>query len=86
VKIHSHPGYYRKFSSTDDQSDRVLFDSVSSLLGDALPHASVVMLPDGEMFGRVLVAGEIVQPLSLITVTGSDLRLYGAGADASASN
>ena len=85
VKIHSHPGYYRKFSSADDQSDRALYDSVSSLLGDALPHASVVMLPDGQMFGRVVAAGEIVQPLSSITVTGSDLKLYGAGADASTS-
>ena len=78
VKIHSHPGYYRKFSSTDDQSDQVLFGSISNLLGDALPHGSVVMLPDGEMFGRVLAAGEVVQSLSSITFTGSDLRLYGA--------
>jgi hypothetical protein len=43
------------------------------------------MLPDGQMFGRVVAAGEIVQPLSSITVTGSDLKLYGAGADASTS-
>src|SRR6266851_3818584 len=70
VKIHSHPGYYRRFSTTDDESDRVLFNSVSSLLGDNLPHVSVVMLPDGEMFGRVLADGEVIQPLSLITVTG----------------
>jgi len=77
VKTHSHSGYYRKFSTTDDESDRLLFNSVSSLLGDNLPHASVVMLPDGEMFGRVLADGEVIQPLSLISVTGSDLRLFG---------
>src|ERR1035438_1008725 len=54
VKVHSHGIDYRKFSETDNRSDQGLFASVTSLLNDGLPHASVIMLQDGEVFGRVL--------------------------------
>jgi hypothetical protein len=55
LKVHGHGGDYRRFSSLDDTSDRVLFGSITGFLGDDLPHASLIMLPDGEMFGRVVV-------------------------------
>jgi hypothetical protein len=54
VKVHSHPMDYRRFSSTDDHSDQSLFASVTSLLEDGLRHASAIMLPEGDMIGRVL--------------------------------
>ncbi len=77
VKIHSHPFDYRRFSSTDDESDRTLFSSVVSLLGDDLPHASVVMLPDGEMFGRVLGDdGKVLAPLDSIMAVGDEIRMW----------
>jgi hypothetical protein len=76
VKVHSHPGGYRKFSRTDDDSDRSLFASISSLLDDDRPHASVIMLPDGEMFGRVLNDGHITDDLSRIIAIGPDLRIW----------
>jgi hypothetical protein len=77
VKVHSHPMDYCRFSSTDDQSDRVLFSSVTSLLDDGLPHASVIMLPDGEMIGRVLGEdGKILAPLASIMALGDEIRIW----------
>jgi hypothetical protein len=77
VKVHSHPFDYRQFSSTDDESDRTLFSSVVSLLGDDLPHASVIMLPDGEMFGRVLGEdGKVLAPLACIMAVGDEIRIW----------
>src|ERR1041385_4880275 len=65
VKVHSHPTEYRRFSEFDDRSDRDLFASITSYLGDDLPHASVIMLPDGEVFGRMLGdEGKMIAPLS----------------------
>src|SRR5216684_7883173 len=54
VKVHSHPTEYRRFSELDDRSDGALFASIASYLADELPHVSLIMLPDGELFGRVL--------------------------------
>jgi hypothetical protein len=54
VKVHCHGIDYRRFSQTDDTSDKMLFSAVTSLLDDALPHASLIMLPDGELFGRMI--------------------------------
>lgn len=77
VKVHSHPTFYRQFSSTDDASDRVLFASIASLLGDGLPHASVIMLPDGSCLGRVMAEeGRVLAPLSSIMSVGDDLRMW----------
>jgi hypothetical protein len=77
VKVHCHGGDYRRFSPTDDRSDKALFSAVTSLLNDDLPHASIIMLPDGELFGRMLgESGAIVSPLASIMVVGDDLRLW----------
>ena len=80
VKVHSHPGGYRQFSGIDDDSDRNLFSSISMFLNDELPHASIIMLPDGEMFGRVLEnEGQITCPLESIMVVGHDLNIWTNG-------
>jgi Prokaryotic homologs of the JAB domain len=80
VKIHSHGWEYRQFSGTDDASDKTLFASVTSLLDDGLPHASLVMLPDGELFGRVLGEdGNIISTLTSIMVVGDEIRLWTEG-------
>lgn len=76
VKVHSHGESWRSFSNFDDRSDEALFASVSSLLDDDLPHASLIMLPDGELFGRMVGDGIILDPLSSITVVGDDLRIW----------
>jgi hypothetical protein len=77
VKVHCHGIDYRRFSTTDDESDRLLFSAVTSLLNDELPHASVIMLPDGELFGRMLGEdGAVVAPLASVMAVGDDLRIW----------
>lgn len=77
VKVHSHSTDYRKFSSTDDASDQVLFASIVSLLDDSLPHASLIMLPDGELFGRVLgEEGQVVTSVASVMAVGDDMRIW----------
>lgn len=77
VKVHSHSTDCREFSPTDDESDQVLFASIVSLLDDSLPHASLIMLPDGEIFGRVLGKdGKVVTPLASIMAVGDDIHIW----------
>lgn len=76
VKIHSHPGAYAAFSTTDDRADAELFPSIHGWTDGRWPHASVVMLPDGSMFGRSIGVDGRIEPLSLVTVVGTDLGFY----------
>lgn len=77
VKVHSHITDYRRFSATDDESDKPLFASIVSLLDDSLPHASLIMLPNGELFGRVLGDdGKVIAPLMSVMVVGDDIRIW----------
>lgn len=76
LKIHSHPGGYRAFSETDDRSDDDLFNSVFGWTDSAFPHASAVMLPDGEMFGRAILRDGTFQPLDSILVPGDDICFW----------
>ena len=76
IKFHGHSGEYARFSSIDDRSDRTLFASVSGLVDDGLPHASVIMLNDGRCFGRVVQDGDIVDQLAAITVVGDDISIW----------
>ena len=56
VKVHSHPTGYPRFSVTDDAADARLFPAVHGWVEGSLVHASAVMLPGGEMFGRIIAA------------------------------
>lgn len=76
MKIHSHPGGYRAFSSVDDESDDDIFNSVYGWTDSAFPHVSVVMLPDGEMFGRAILPDGSKQSLEAISVVGDDIQIF----------
>ena len=76
LKIHSHPGWYPKFSETDDKADGELFESVYGWTDDDAPHASCVMLPDGKMFGRIIKPDGEFEPLSAIAVAGDDIHFW----------
>lgn len=76
IKFHSHRSDYRQFSSVDDQSDEVLFTSIFSLLQDGLPHASVILLPDGTCIGRAVTDGLGLDPLSSISVVGDNIAIW----------
>lgn len=78
LKVHSHPGGYAAFSEVDDEADRDLFGSVFGWIDGDHPHASVVMLPGGRMFGRAALPAFRFRPLDSITVVGDDLRSWEA--------
>ena len=75
VKIHSHPTGYAAFSEIDDEGDARLLPIIRSWVEADIPHGSAVMLPDGQMFGRVLDGGAL-QPLECISVAGDDLNFW----------
>lgn len=79
VKVHSHRGDCRFFSEVDDQSDRELFSSVYGWFDGDHPHASCVMLPDGEMFGRVVSDDGSFHPLRSVAVAGDDFQFWPSG-------
>lgn len=76
LKIHSHPGYYDRFSEVDDVADRDLFTSIYAWLDDGLPHMSAIMLPDDTIFARVVHRQGDFQPVELVMVAGNDLRFW----------
>jgi len=74
VKVHSHPNGYSQFSKWDDESDGKLFPCLKN--ADAgIIHASAVMLPGGNMFGRYYGGGQFF-PLERISVVGHDLNIW----------
>lgn len=76
LKIHSHAGYYRQFSEVDDRSDLELFGSLHGWTDDGMPHASAVMLPNKEIFARVVTADLCFSPMNRILVVGDDLSFF----------
>lgn len=76
VKVHSHPTGYASFSRTDDEGDARLLPMLRGWIEADVPHGSAVMLPDGEMFGRVVQAGGEFEPISSISVAGDDLLFW----------
>jgi hypothetical protein len=77
LKIHSHPTGYKDFSVFDDHSDTALFGSLHSWTDDGLPHVSTVMLPDGEIFGRIFRRDGQFESLDRISVVGDKLAFFG---------
>jgi proteasome lid subunit RPN8/RPN11 len=80
VKVHSHPGGYATFSLTDDKCDAQLLPMIRGWVEADVPHGSAVMLPDGQMFGRVLNASGGFDPIYCISVAGDDLHFWYADA------
>jgi hypothetical protein len=76
VKIHSHPGFYPTFSPQDDDSDRALLPCLAEWVSAPVPHASVVMLSDGSMFGRRLKTNGQFEKLRSVSVIGNDIKRW----------
>jgi hypothetical protein len=79
VKIHSHPNGYAAFSGTDDEGDARLLPMIRGWVEGGLVHGSAVMLPDGQIFGRVLRGGSF-EPIECVSVAGDDLHFWYADA------
>jgi molybdopterin/thiamine biosynthesis adenylyltransferase len=73
VKIHSHPGWYDSFSEVDDVSDHDFYSSVYGWTNEDHPHASLVMLPDGSLFGRIVLSDLTFAALDKISVAGDEI-------------
>lgn len=80
VKFHSHPGGYGAFSAVDDEGDRRLMPMIAGWIEHDIPHGSAVMLPDGQMFGRVVGRNGEFTPVAAINVVGDDLHFWYADA------
>lgn len=78
LKIHSHAAH-RAFSIIDDAADRVLFLSLRGWLGD-VPLGSMIMMPDGELLGRVSEADGRFTPFESAAIIGDDIKIFSAGA------
>ena len=76
IKFHSHPGGYRKFSGTDDVSDKQLFSSIYGWLDTDEPMASLIMMPDGELIGRSIWPSGLGNPLRSIRAVGDDIKYW----------
>lgn len=77
LKIHSHPGGYPRFSLQDDVSDKDLFSSiVGGWCESEHPHVSAIMLPDGEIFGRVFLPDLSIAPLDSVMVVDEEVKIF----------
>jgi hypothetical protein len=76
VKVHSHPTGYAAFSLTDDKGDATLLPMIRGWVESDVPHGSVIMLPDGQMFGRVLNVSAGFEPITCISVAGDNLHFW----------
>lgn len=78
LKIHSHPGGYGEFSETDDESDHEFFSSAFGWSRDNLPHASAVMLPNGEIFGRFFYSDLCHEKINSFQIAGDTIKKFEA--------
>jgi hypothetical protein len=76
LKIHSHPGGYSCFSEIDDNSDTEFFKSVYGWCDYDGVHGSAIMLPDGEIFGRVFKPDLSSFSFQKIAVAGDCIKLW----------
>ncbi len=80
VKIHSHPTGYAAFSKTDNEGDARLLPMVRGWAEVDVLHGSAVMLPDGQIFGRVMHADGRFEAVDCVSVAGDDLHFWYADA------
>lgn len=78
LKIHSHPGGYRQFSSIDDAADAELFSSVFGWTETEGHHCSAVMLPSGEIFARNIDREGHFSNVDSIMLVGNKIRMWGS--------
>lgn len=75
ITIHSHPKGFDDFSSTDDDNDKNLFSSVNNWFDDNRVNGSAVMLPNGDIFGRIISDKGKFIPFSHISIAGSSIKI-----------
>ncbi|WP_290920247.1 ThiF family adenylyltransferase [Halodesulfovibrio sp.] len=76
VKVCSHPDGPSHFTTADDKIDFDLLPLLAGFKGTISPSASVILLPDGQMFGRVMYALQKYTPMSSINIVGDNLSFW----------
>ena len=76
--IHFHPGGLESFSPQDDRNEAELFSLVKKRNGQCAKLISLILLPDGRLFGRVWNE-KGAQPFDLVFVLGHRYSLHYAG-------
>ena len=79
--VHSHPGGNREFSDQDNRNELDLAELAVKRFGPPTPILSMVLTPDGGLFGRIWLQpnpnGHI--PLRMIRVIGNEFQLHYPG-------
>lgn len=75
LKIHGHPNGYPAFSATDDASDAKLMPAIRAWVEADVPHGSLIMLPDGQIFGRAFTADGMAD-IHAVNVVGDNLDFW----------
>ncbi|PKP01377.1 MAG: thiamine biosynthesis protein ThiF [Bacteroidetes bacterium HGW-Bacteroidetes-6] len=75
VLVHNHPEGINSFSPVDDNGEFHLFKLAFNRNGGANSHASLIMLPDGNLIGRVWKNDLTTESISMIRVIGNKIKL-----------
>lgn len=74
--IHSHPNGYNQFSKTDDENDRKIFYSINNWFDNERPNGSAVMLPNGEIFARIVKDKGKFNTIHKVSVVGENIKVW----------
>ncbi len=75
ITIHSHPKGFNDFSKIDDDNDKTLFSSVNNWFDNNRANGSAIMLPNGDIFGRIVSDKGKFIPFSHISIAGSNIQM-----------
>lgn len=76
IIIHNHPTGYSIFSTLDNVGEYNLFKLAFNRNGGDKSHASLIMMPDGSIFGRVWKPNLSYKSISIIRIIGKSVKLY----------
>lgn len=76
LKIHCHPKHWPFFSEIDTVSDSELNETVTGWVNRNDCTISVIMLPDGNLFGRVIDDKQNMIDLTSIIVIGDEIKCH----------
>ncbi len=74
--VHNHPNGANKYSSIDDENEPDLIRTIFNRNGGERAHASLVLTPDGELFGRAWTKNIKPNPFSMIRVLGNRFKFH----------
>lgn len=77
--IHNHPDGHDEFSEQDDQNEAHLISVAQRRNGASTKLVSIVLMPDGRIFGRIWINPRQTIPCELIMAVGARLRLHYPG-------